>query len=102
MQDIKTKEQRIKALALAALFLAALLLSSVFIAAHLSHECCGEGCGICEAIAVCETVLAGAAAAGAAAGGIKRYFSDCRAAFRKPQGCGEKYTLVSMKVLLLN
>ena len=96
-----TDKKRIAALGAAVLLILALLLSAAFIAIHSSHECCGEGCRICETAAVCEAVLAGGIAAVSAAAAVRAGYALCASA-AKVRECEKRETPVLMKVLMLN
>jgi len=96
-----TARNRYTAAALAVLFAAALILSAAFTAHSASHECCGEGCAVCETVSQCAALLAGAAAAvfTAAAVSVSRRICMRIGAVRQAE---RRSTPVSEKVLLLN
>lgn len=49
--------RRLGALAAALLVTVVLFGSSLFVLTHLSHECTGEGCGVCSEIGTCVSAL---------------------------------------------
>ncbi len=95
-----TKKKRIIATVLAVVFALAVALSLVFIAAEADHDCSGEGCPVCELLALCRGVLRGVLAAAfvclAAALRTAALSRSARSALRAA------VTPASLKVKLLN
>lgn len=52
-----TKQRRLAAVILAAIFLLVMATSLFVVACEVDHDCCGEDCLICAILAVCQNTL---------------------------------------------
>lgn len=94
------RKKRLIASVLCCIFAAALIVSGVLLAAHLQHECPGEGCPVCAAISGWERLLRGMALAAALESALlldRRALGACVPA--RLNGMAT-HTLVALKVKL--
>ena len=56
------KKHRVLVCVLCVVFVTALFSSETYIAAHTHHDCVGDGCPVCAALASCEQLLKSLAA----------------------------------------
>lgn len=94
------RKKRLIASVLCCIFAAALIVSGVLLAAHLQHECPGEGCPVCAAISGWEWLLRGMALAAALESALllaRRALGACVPA--RLNGMAT-HTLVALKVKL--
>lgn len=94
------RKKRLIASVLCCIFAAVLIVSGVLLAAHLQHECPGEGCPVCAAISGWERLLRGMALAAALESALllaRRALGACVPA--RLNGMAT-HTLVALKVKL--
>ncbi|MCR5041737.1 MAG: hypothetical protein K6C36_06565 [Clostridia bacterium] len=99
---IITVRKRSAAVFLAALILAAVAAALIIVVHEADHDCTGEGCPICAAVAVCQNTLKTLSAALAVCASIAA--SGCFAAYFNTvfDASLHKETPVSLKVKLLD
>ena len=99
---MKTSGYRIISFIAAAVFCAVIFGSAVFVAVHSEHNCTGSGCDICEMIKQCEKTIGTAGIGVLPDNGC--FFSPgiMLAAVLFTAASISKYTLISMKVELLD
>lgn len=95
------KKHRILACVLCVMFVAALFVSGSFFATHTHHDCIGENCPVCAALASCERLLKSFAAAKLipAFMGVCAFSYGCIRLFGSAKKNSD-HTLVSLKVKL--
>ena len=95
------KKHRILACILCLVFVATLFVSETYIVTHTHHDCIGEGCPVCAALASCEQLLKNLAANGP----IPVFMGACALSY----GCicllsrakeNSAHTLITLKVKL--
>lgn len=94
------RKKRLIASVLCCIFAAALIVSGMLLAAHLQHECPGEGCPVCAAISGWGRLLRGMALAAALESALllaRRALGACVPA--RLNGMAT-HTLVALKVKL--
>ena len=87
--------------ALLALIFALLVFgAALFEAAEYDHDCCGEGCGICAVLQICENMLKLGAAGGAALTAAVILTAAAAVPVDKRTQAGSRHTLISLRVRL--
>ncbi len=94
--------KRIKLLGavLALVFALTVFGAAAFEAAQYDHDCCGEGCGICAVLQICDNMLRLGAACGAALAVCAVCAVSALAIIRAYVGFEGRNTLISLRVRL--
>ena len=95
------KKHRILACILCLVFVATLFVSETYIVTHTHHDCIGDGCPVCAALASCEQLLKSFAASAL----IPAFMGVCALSYGRIRwlGCAKEnavHTLVTLKVKL--
>ncbi len=99
---MKSMKLRIVSVISAVIFCAVILGSLAFIAAEADHDCQGEGCAVCEMIKHCQQVIESLGTAAAACAVRAAFIMTAVAVLVICQTVNNTYTLISLKVELLD